>query len=317
MVSEIKKWLSILSTLVYMAPVNAYIANMHRVPTYAEIIQEAIIHPTDKIQLPDRQATFIRNLPQMTRFDEVDDPADMGKEQELIQKEKLKALTLRQLAPGQTASIERVKEEQRRPQDTYTPAGGGVMHGPPNKPPSILQRGATHIASGIGNTLFNAGGAVINYITAEPEPPFQWMSSDYSAAIDAQAAIKAQYEQEDMERMSWFDSWASSSAHQSNAALNTPSSTAHYHLPDHDPPNSGGASSSSSGSTGVITGAVDREHLRALAEARRRANIAAQSYQPTIVGINHRGPDPGGGGNGNVKQLITRANNKENSFRNN
>jgi hypothetical protein len=234
----------------------------------------------------------------MTRFDEVDDPADMGKEQELIQKEKLKALTLQQLAPGQTASIQRVKEEQRRPQDTYTPAGGGVIHGPPNRPPGILQRGATNIASGIGNTLYNAGGAVINYITADPEPPFQWMSSDYSAAIDAQAAIKAQYEQEDMERMSWFDSWASSSAHQSNTALHTPASTVHYHLPDHDPPNSGGASSSSGAQTSHGSTAVDREHLRALNEATRRANIKAQTYQTPTNHANHQGPKPGGGGYG-------------------
>ena len=130
-----------------MAPVNSYVSNMHRVPTYGEIIEEAILHPTDKIQLPDRQATFIRNLPQMTRFDEVDDPADVGKEQELIQKEKLKELTLKQLAPGQTLSIARVKEEQRRPQDNYTPAGGGPLQGPPTQQPGILRRGATGIAN--------------------------------------------------------------------------------------------------------------------------------------------------------------------------
>ena len=38
---------------------------MHRVPTYDEIIKEAITRPTDKIQLPDRTATQLRNTPNL------------------------------------------------------------------------------------------------------------------------------------------------------------------------------------------------------------------------------------------------------------
>ena len=45
---------------------------MHRVRTYDEIIHDDVIFPRDKIHLPDRMATQLRNLPQLTRFDEVD-----------------------------------------------------------------------------------------------------------------------------------------------------------------------------------------------------------------------------------------------------
>ena len=42
----------------------------HRKPTYDELIQEAIIHPTDTIKYPNRIATQLRIMPQLTRFDD-------------------------------------------------------------------------------------------------------------------------------------------------------------------------------------------------------------------------------------------------------
>ena len=38
-------------------------AMMHRVPTYEELVYDTITHPTDKIALPDRMATQLRNTP--------------------------------------------------------------------------------------------------------------------------------------------------------------------------------------------------------------------------------------------------------------
>ena len=61
---------------------------MHRVPTYAELIKETITHPTDKIHLPDRTATRLRNLPQLTRFDDVDS-LDLHTEQDKIATQRL------------------------------------------------------------------------------------------------------------------------------------------------------------------------------------------------------------------------------------
>ncbi len=42
----------------------------HRKPTYDELIQEAVIHPTETIKYPNRIATQLRNTPQLTRFDD-------------------------------------------------------------------------------------------------------------------------------------------------------------------------------------------------------------------------------------------------------
>ena len=49
---------------------NNSIKDYHRKPTYDELIQEAIIHPTDTIKYPNRIATQLRNTPQLTRFDD-------------------------------------------------------------------------------------------------------------------------------------------------------------------------------------------------------------------------------------------------------
>ena len=49
---------------------NNSIKDYHRKPTYDELIQEAIIHPTDMIKYPNRIATQLRNTPQLTRFDD-------------------------------------------------------------------------------------------------------------------------------------------------------------------------------------------------------------------------------------------------------
>ena len=41
----------------------------HRIPTYAELVQDAVIHATDTIKQPNIIATQLRNTPQLTRFD--------------------------------------------------------------------------------------------------------------------------------------------------------------------------------------------------------------------------------------------------------
>ena len=49
---------------------NTSIKDYHRIPTYDELIQEAVIHPTETIKYPNRIATQLRNTPQLTRFDD-------------------------------------------------------------------------------------------------------------------------------------------------------------------------------------------------------------------------------------------------------
>jgi hypothetical protein len=49
---------------------NISIKDYHRKPTYDELIQEAVIHPTETIKYPNRIATQLRTTPQLTRFDD-------------------------------------------------------------------------------------------------------------------------------------------------------------------------------------------------------------------------------------------------------
>ena len=49
---------------------NIALKDYHRIPTSAELIQEAFIHPTETIKYPNRIATQVRNTPQLTRFDD-------------------------------------------------------------------------------------------------------------------------------------------------------------------------------------------------------------------------------------------------------
>jgi hypothetical protein len=253
MESEIKN-VQIFSSTLYMAPVNGYVYNMHRVPTYAEIIEEAIIHPVDKIQLPDRQALFIRNLNQMTRFDEVDDPANIGDEQERIQEAKLKELTLKQLAPGRTQSIARLTDRQSRPQDTYTPAGGGTLNEPP--PPPAPQGILRRAGSAIGNGILGGMIGTLDYMLAPSPPPFQYFQTDYDAGLRAEREISARQEQEDQERMEYYNSWATASSFQAEESLNSPASTANYYIGDQESPTSQGREKSGSGEASSSGGAA-------------------------------------------------------------
>jgi hypothetical protein len=290
------------SNIVYMALMNSYNYNMHRVPTYAEIIEEAIIHPVDKIKLPDRQALFIRNLPQMTRFDEVDDPADIGKEQEQIQETKLRALTLQNLQQGATQTIARAKDDSQLKQTR----GNDYHPGPPPPPqPGMMRRIITTGAQQVGTTIKRGMQAFDDYSERQAERAQEhrdYLEHQQWVMDNEDRNIRAQKEQADHERMSWHSSHSDEATRHSLAALNGPSSTV-YHYFGHDDEDDGpelphvpSSSSSSSRALSQGSAAVDTAHLRALIEATRRANIKAQTYQTPASSSGHRGPDPGGGG---------------------
>ena len=85
--------------------------DMHRVRTYDEIIHDDVLFPTDKINLPDRMATRLRNLPQLTRFDEIDATVDMAADQEKIAQARVKEQTLKDMGvgPDDTQAIKRAQ----------------------------------------------------------------------------------------------------------------------------------------------------------------------------------------------------------------
>ena len=78
--------------------------DFHRKPTYAEMVKSTITNPKDKIDLPDRYATRLRNTPQMTRYDD-ETFLEISKDNENIMVEQMKQTTVRQqAAASQTAT---------------------------------------------------------------------------------------------------------------------------------------------------------------------------------------------------------------------
>ena len=74
------------SKTLYMGADSFIKSQMHRRPTYDQVLYDTVINPTDKINLPDRMATELRNTHQLTRFDEVDQTPDLAAEQAKIAK---------------------------------------------------------------------------------------------------------------------------------------------------------------------------------------------------------------------------------------
>ena len=89
-------------------------SQMHRMPTYDEVIYDTVIKPTDRIDLPDRTATRLRNTHQLTRFDEVDETPNLGAEQDKITQERLKHLALQGMGvgPDETVALKRAQMER-------------------------------------------------------------------------------------------------------------------------------------------------------------------------------------------------------------
>ena len=55
---------------IYIYITNISLKDYHRIPTHAELIQQAVIHPTETINHPNRTATQLRTTLQLTRFDD-------------------------------------------------------------------------------------------------------------------------------------------------------------------------------------------------------------------------------------------------------
>ena len=102
-------------------------SEMHRMPTYDEILYDTVLNPTARINLPDRRATQMRSTHQLTRFDEVDETPNLAAEQEKITKARLRNEALAGMGggPAGTAALGRANLDQERRDQA-----------PPPQPPS-------------------------------------------------------------------------------------------------------------------------------------------------------------------------------------
>ena len=64
-------------------------AVMNKVPAYDELVRDTILDPKDKIALPNRMATQLRNTPQLTRCDD-DASLNLNDEQEKVARERIR-----------------------------------------------------------------------------------------------------------------------------------------------------------------------------------------------------------------------------------
>jgi hypothetical protein len=107
----------------------------HKRPTYAELVRDTITNPKDKIALPDRYATQLRNTPQMTRYDD-ESFLDLTQDNKTIMVERMKQQTFRQqvaATKNKTHTMER--ETNTDPPDEPMPASTASGSGGPRPPP--------------------------------------------------------------------------------------------------------------------------------------------------------------------------------------
>ena len=113
---------------------------MHKKPTYEELIRQSR-DPNDKISLPDRMATQLRNTPQMTKFDD-DTHLNLVDEQNKITTERLREIEVRNLANNTTNNYYNTTNVSKaNNEDTTTTPGA-----PPTPPPPPAAKPQMHMA---------------------------------------------------------------------------------------------------------------------------------------------------------------------------
>jgi hypothetical protein len=112
--------------------INFQKAVMHKVPAHDELIRDTITAPKDRIPLPDRMATQLRNTPQLTKYDD-DAYLNLSDEQNKITKERIKEVEIRNLANTTTNNYYNTHTVNK---STYeAPATAPDMPGAPPQPP--------------------------------------------------------------------------------------------------------------------------------------------------------------------------------------
>ena len=146
-----------------------FTADMKRRATYETLVRDTILEPKDKINLPDREATLLRNTQQLSRYDD-DDFLDLNKDNEKITKERIQQIEITKLVSDshtKTITVEKATQaEQRDPNQFQTSTAPGQ---PPPPPPP-----APHPPS---NPKFFTGASSSGHLPPKPRTP-----GDYAAA---------------------------------------------------------------------------------------------------------------------------------------
>ncbi len=115
----------------------------HKKPTYEEMVKESITNPTDKIALPDREATQLRNTPQLTRYDD-ESLLDLNSDNQHLIMEQLKQITLRQAVSTHTIHTHTV--ERAMNEDASMPQAPPAPPPPPAAASKLYQAAGSQTA---------------------------------------------------------------------------------------------------------------------------------------------------------------------------
>ena len=123
---------------------NIQLETMHKRKTYDELVFETTTNPTDKIELPDRQATFLRRNAKLTVYDD-EQFTDLNDDNKKIQKNRLQQQTLRTEVTNNTNNtyntthIVQQAVDSAVPLDAPMPSSGPDPPNPPGDAPKFYR----------------------------------------------------------------------------------------------------------------------------------------------------------------------------------
>ena len=147
-----------------------FTADMKRRATYETLVRDTILEPKDKINLPDREATLLRNTQQLSRYDD-DDFLGLEKDNTQITKERIQQIEITKLVSNtetKTITVEKAMQEQPKDPNQFQSSTSPGAPPPPSQPPPPFPP---------SNPNFFTGASSSGHLPQKPHTP-----GDYSTA---------------------------------------------------------------------------------------------------------------------------------------
>ena len=147
-----------------------FTADMKRRATYETLVRDTILNPKDKINLPDREATLLRNTQQLSRYDD-DDFLGLEKDNNQITKERIQQIEITKLVSDthtKTITVEKAMQEQPKDPNQFQSSTSPGAPPPPTQPPPPFPP---------SNPKFLTGASSSGHLPPKPHTP-----GDYAIA---------------------------------------------------------------------------------------------------------------------------------------
>ena len=143
-----------------------FTADMKRRATYETLVRDTILNPKDKINLPDREATLLRNTQQLSRYDD-DDFLGLEKDNNQITKERIQQIEITKLVSDthtKTITVEKAMQEQPKDPNQFQSSTSPGAPPPPSQPPPPFPP---------SNPKFFTGASSSGHLTFHQNPTLQ------------------------------------------------------------------------------------------------------------------------------------------------